>query len=73
MSNKKAHPINQMSFEYFKKIFLSYCLTYLPLTLQSELELAPCPDKIGAGCQGFIGPFPSAFLDKRYFKELQQR
>jgi hypothetical protein len=28
------------------------------------LELAPFPDKIGIGCQGFIGPLPSAFLDK---------
>jgi len=25
--------------------------------------LAPCTDQIRAGCQGFSGPFPSAFLD----------
>jgi hypothetical protein len=28
------------------------------------MELAPCTDQIRAGCQGFSGPFPSAFLDK---------
>jgi hypothetical protein len=26
-----------------------------------------------AGCQGFNGPFPSAFLDKKCIKELTQR
>jgi hypothetical protein len=35
------------------------------------MELAPCPAIGETGCQGFIGPFPSAFLDKR-FKELVQ-
>jgi hypothetical protein len=28
------------------------------------MELAPCTDRVRAGCQGFSGPFPSAFLDK---------
>jgi len=35
----------------------------------SGMELAPCPQ---TGCQGFIGPHPSAFLDKQQ-KELPQR
>jgi len=29
------------------------------------MELAPCQQhSLQAGCQGFFGPFPSAFLDK---------
>jgi len=28
------------------------------------VELAPFFNKIEVGCQGFIGPLPSAFLDK---------
>jgi hypothetical protein len=35
------------------------------------MELAPYSGSISnqrAGCQGFIGPFPSAFLDKRCVK-----
>jgi hypothetical protein len=35
------------------------------------MELAPYSGYISnqrAGCQGFIGPFPSAFLDKRCVK-----
>jgi hypothetical protein len=31
------------------------------------MELAPCTPFVlqtAAGCQGFIGPYPSAFLDK---------
>jgi hypothetical protein len=35
------------------------------------MELAPFPDKIGVGCQGFIGPLPSAFLDK-YLKNWRK-
>jgi hypothetical protein len=31
------------------------------------------PIETGTGCQGFIGPLPSAFLDKRNFKERAQR
>ena len=43
-ANKKAHPINQMSFQY---AYLNYLqavgLTYLPLVLLPEMELAPFP------------------------------
>jgi hypothetical protein len=43
-------------------------LTYL-LPAQQEMELAPCTALVyqtvsDAGCQGFAGPYPSAFLDK---------
>jgi len=27
---------------------------------------------MNAGCQGFIGPFPSAFLDKRCIKNWRK-
>ena len=37
------------------------------------MELAPCFICSETGCQGFIGPYPSAFLDKYYSKELTQR
>jgi len=40
------------------------------------VELAPCIIQFlidNAGCQGFCGPLPSAFLDKYCFKELAQR
>jgi hypothetical protein len=39
------------------------------------VELAPCSKHFlnaYAGCQGFIGPLPSAFLDKCCNKELLQ-
>lgn len=50
-------------------------LTYRSLTLSSGMELAPflsapgmtkfvTPNEVNGGCQGFIGPYPSAFLDK---------
>jgi hypothetical protein len=32
------------------------------------MELAPCHAFGGTGCQGVIGPFPYAFLDKRFEK-----
>ena len=34
-------------------------------TYSKRMELAPCPLFGGTGCQGFCGPFPSAFLDKQ--------
>ena len=51
-----------MSFNYFDSTFLSFDLTYLPRHV--GMELAPCIAFGETGCQGFIGPHPSAFLDK---------
>jgi hypothetical protein len=70
--NKKAHPISQVSFEYFEKLFLSLN-TDLSIPILSggigtfsfalhRFYLYPGEQRIG--CQGFIGPYPSAFLDK---------
>lgn len=42
--------------------FLSFDLTYL--SRHAGMELAPCSAFRETGCQGFIGPLPSAFLDK---------
>ena len=66
---KKAHPMSQMSFEYFVQILEAVNLTYR--SANRRMELAPFlfsswisqGGKKG-GCQGFIGPLPSAFLDK---------
>ena len=69
--------MNQMSFEYFVQIFEALNLTYR--SASRRMELAPFLFRPGlvsgektGGCQGFIGPLPSAFLDK-CFKELVQR
>jgi hypothetical protein len=60
-----------MGFEYLIGIFASF-ESDLSVPILIGMELAPFPDCIGIGCQGFIGPLPSAFLDK-YCKELAQR
>ena len=64
MFKKKAHPTNQMS----SLILLINILKTLSLTYLSRncgMELAPFPSTLDwIGCQGFIGPLPSAFLDK---------
>ena len=62
-----------MSLYYFEFVFEAINLTYLSRCC--VMELAPCDTflKIYAGCQGFIGPLPSAFLDKCCLKELAQR
>ena len=52
-----------MVVEYYKA-----GLTYLS-RYSIGMELAPYFQQFAsAGCQGFIGPFPSAFLDKRCVK-----
>jgi hypothetical protein len=61
--NKKAHPIKSDELLIFYKICMSM-LSDLSFPFLYRMELAPFPDKIGIGCQGFIGPLPSAFLDK---------
>jgi hypothetical protein len=67
---KKTLLIRQKSFEYVVSILSSWDLTYLSrfssgwswhLTFRLRR-------KLNAGCQGFFGPFPSAFLDKRCCK-----
>jgi hypothetical protein len=67
--HKKTHPVNQMSFtNMLKNIFQALNLTYL--SASRRMELAPFPHCVNMltatkrGCQGFIGPLPSAFLDK---------
>ncbi len=52
---------------------LIYFVKYLKLVLT---YLSAAADGVGTlfglrrtGCQGFIGPLPSTFLDKRNFKE----
>jgi hypothetical protein len=48
------------------KLFEANYLTYL--SASRRMELAPFPYlqllQMRGGCQGFIGPLPSAFLDK---------
>lgn len=50
-------------FSNFTLTYLSTCLVWKELA--PSLQLRHCK-----GCQGFIGPYPSAFLDK-YIKELE--
>ncbi len=58
--------MNQMSFEYFqRRYFEAINLTYLsrlPSGWNWHLFTPFYREEIG--CQGFIGPLPSAFLDK---------
>jgi len=64
--NKKALPINHQK-SYMKKINIqqeAIHLTYLPRFHGWSWHLTSyCSHE--TGCQGVIGPFPSAFLDKR--------
>jgi hypothetical protein len=62
-----------MSFNIFIEVFKAVNLTYLfpcfdMLSMSHGVELAPFPGCYRDGCQGFIGPLPSAFLDKRCIK-----
>jgi hypothetical protein len=61
--------MSQVSFKYFENYFLSLNADLsTPILPGWNWHLAQS-DKIGmAGCQGFIGPYPSAFLDKHLFK-----
>ena len=74
--NKKAHPIDQMSFEYFVEHISKlesdlsvpsiYCrdgIGTFPHQTQM-IDFFYHPESVEGGCQGFIGPLPSAFLDK---------
>lgn len=62
--------VNQMSFQIFSVDIRSIYLTYLPLGLNKRWNwhlsfvLPKVTGTNEAGCQGFIGPLPSAFLDK---------
>jgi hypothetical protein len=67
--NKKALPTVRRACKYVVDI-LSKRGSDLSVLAWGEMELAPCLAIHETGCQGFIGPFPSAFLDKRY-KELR--
>jgi hypothetical protein len=67
-----------MSFEYFENIFSARYLTYLAPTFNIRDGIGTFSRQKRDGCQGFIGPLPSAFLDKRPDryrdkKELPQR
>ena len=56
-----------MSLKYVERstpVLSNWNLTYLSRLLY-VMELAPFALR---GCQGFIGPYPSAFLDKNYIK-----
>jgi hypothetical protein len=66
MYNKKAHPVNQMSFEYCQFDFLSFDLTYLSRLV--GMELAPCLRQV---VKASSGHFPQPFLISN--KELVQR
>ena len=82
-SNKKAHPINQMSFWIFydNDILKLWIWLICPVlqrdgigTFSFVILSDSSMDRLQKiGCQGFIGPLPSAFLDKWSIKELVQR
>jgi len=66
---KKAHPAShRMSFNVLKKGIFSGLNTHSDLSalaVCARLELTPYPDGWSkTGCQGVVGPYPSAFLDK---------
>jgi hypothetical protein len=52
------------------KIFKAVNLTYLSRQKRDGIGTFSmfCDTQTTAGCQGFIGPLPSAFLDKRCLK-----
>ena len=78
LRKKKALLICQKSFEYalniFRAILSSWDLTYLSRNFLRDGvgTLHAIAKQLNAGCQGFIGPFPSAFLDKRCCKNCSK-
>jgi hypothetical protein len=69
--NKKAHLVNQMSFlniveDNLEALDLTYLSRYSvePGITGWSWHLANVLYENAAGCQGFKGPYPSAFLDK---------
>jgi hypothetical protein len=69
--NKKAHQINQVSLKLCAVDCACYIKLYADLSFRNNAEGVGTfiTIKNCKGCQGFIGPNPSAFLDK-YLKEL---
>ncbi len=66
--NEKAHLASrQMSFNALKRKIFSGLNTHSDLSSPryTGLELTPYPNwRSWTGCQGVVGPYPSAFLDK---------
>jgi hypothetical protein len=63
IENKKALPINQKSFDIFC-LRISKLLSDLSFSENFGVGVGTFFRLRGTGCQGFTGPFPSAFLDK---------
>ena len=73
-ATKKLSRQIRRAFNILIKIDESLDLTYLSRNYPRDgVGTLPGPQCGTAGCQGFIGPYPSAFLDKQSIKELQQR
>jgi hypothetical protein len=72
--HKKSSSVNQMSFNILRKVFKAVDLTYLFRQLADGIGTfaVVCETHTTAGCQGFIGPLPSAFLDKRCLKNCHK-
>jgi hypothetical protein len=70
---KKALPINHQKSSMKKLYFCKSHSSDLSIPLRAGFGTLLPAVKRKTGCQGFIGPFPSAFLDKRCSKELMQR
>jgi hypothetical protein len=76
---KKAHLASQMSFSMMLQVPIKHCCikikTYSDLSLHAFAWWSwhlHTSELLRMGCQGFIGPNPSAFLDKCLLKELVQ-
>jgi hypothetical protein len=48
----------------FNMMSISKLGSDLSVPAMGGMDLAPCAAYSGTGCQGFVGPLPSAFLDK---------
>jgi len=72
--HKKAHLLSQMSLKYIeRRTVLNQTLLWLIFSRVNEIGFGTfISTSDDMGCQGFIGPIPSAFLDKLLFKELVQ-
>jgi len=66
-TRKKPYRKNQKGFTYAKRLSVGFDLTYLSRRLRDGIGTL-LRFKNETGCQGFTGPLPSAFLDKRLFK-----
>jgi hypothetical protein len=62
--HKKSSSDSQKSLNISRCDNKAFNLTYLSRYIQRD-GVGTLPRFRGTGCQGFFGPFPSAFLDKR--------